>query len=61
MELLELEANKKIGERAKVDLFYLAKYVLGGGELLDPRVHGPLCASMRHLLFKENPEESLKY
>lgn len=50
-----------IGERAKVDLFYLAKNVLGGGDLLDPRVHGPLCASMRHLLFKENPEESLKY
>lgn len=59
--LLELAANKAIGERAKVDLFYLAKYVLGGGDLIDPRVHGPLCASFRHLLFKNNPEESLKY
>lgn len=60
-ELLELAANKAIGERAKKDLFYLAKYVLGGGDLIDPRVHGPLCASFRHLLFKGNPEESLKY
>lgn len=59
--LLTLEANKAIGERSKNDLFYLVKYVLGGGELIDPRVHGPLCASMRHLLFKGNPEESLKY
>ena len=59
--LLKMAANKAIGERAKVDLFYLAKYVLGGGELIDPRVHGPLCASMRHLLFKNNPEESLQY
>lgn len=55
------EANKAIGERAKNDLFYLAKYVLGGGELLDPKVHGPLCASMRHLLFKDNPEASLEF
>lgn len=58
---IKLEANKAIGERCKVDLFYLAKYVLGGGDLLDPKVHGPLTASMRHLVFKENPEESLKY
>lgn len=58
---IKLEANKAIGERCKVDLFYLAKYVLGGGDLLDPKVHGPLTASMRHLVFKENPEESLKH
>lgn len=58
---MKLEANKAIGERCKVDLFYLAKYVLGGGDLLDPKVHGPLTASMRHLVFKNNPEESLKY
>lgn len=57
----KLLANKAIAERAKVDLFYLAKYVLGGGDLLDPKVHGPLCASFRHLVFKDNPEESLKY
>lgn len=60
-EGIRLEANRKVGERCKHDLFYLAKYVLGGGDLIDPKVHGPLCASMRHLLFKGNPEESLKY
>lgn len=60
-EELKLEANRLLGERCKTDLFYLAKYVLGGGDLIDPKVHGPLCASFRHLLFKGNPEESLKY
>lgn len=60
-EQLKLEIAKQIGERAKYDLFYMAKFILGGGELIDPKVHGPLCASFRHLLFKDNPEESLKY
>ena len=59
--ILKLAANKAIGERAQKDLFYLAKYVLGGGDLIDEKVHGPLCASFRHLIFKDNPEESLKY
>ena len=61
MAQMRIEANRRIGERCKVDLFYLAKYILGGGDLLDPKVHGPLCHSFRHLLFKDNPEESLKY
>lgn len=55
------QARQIIADRCKVDLFYLVKYVLGGGDLIDPKVHGPLCASFRHLLFKDNPEESLKY
>lgn len=54
-------AKQLIAERCKYDLFYLVKYVLGGGDLIDPKVHGPLCASFRHLIFKDNPEESLKY
>lgn len=54
-------ANIVVANRCKYDLFYLVKYVLGGGDLIDPRVHGPLCASFRHLLFKNNPEESRKY
>lgn len=58
---VELAADRMLGERAKVDLFFLAKYILGGGDLIDPKVHGPLCASFRHLVFKDNPEESLKY
>lgn len=50
-----------IAERAKVDLFYLCKYVLGYGDIMDARVHGPLCRAIRPLLFYQNPEEALKY
>lgn len=57
----EDQARQIIAERCKVDLFYLVKYILGGGDLIDPRVHGPVCKSFRHLVFKKNPEESLKY
>jgi predicted phage terminase large subunit-like protein len=57
----EKTAKLAIAERCKYDLFYLVKYILGGGDLIDPKVHGPLCASFRHLIFKKNPEESLKY
>lgn len=57
----EKQAKIAIAERSKYDLFYLVKYILGGGDLIDPKVHGPLCASFRHLVFKNNPEESLKY
>jgi len=57
----ELRAKQAIAERCKYDLFFLVKHVLGGGDLIDPKVHGPLCASFRHLLFKKDPAESLKY
>lgn len=50
-----------IAERAKVDLFYFCKYVLGYGDVMDARVHGPLCRSLRTLLFYQNPEDALKY
>lgn len=50
-----------IADRAKVDLFYLVKYILGGGDLIDPKVHGPVCKAFRHLVFKDHPEEALKY
>lgn len=49
-------ANQMVAERAKVDLFYLANYVLGGEGVLDVRVHGPLCRALRPLLFYKNPE-----
>lgn len=50
-----------VAERSKVDLFYLVKYILGGGDLIDPKVHGPVCKSFRHLVFKDQPEKSLEY
>ena len=50
-----------ISERAKVDLFYFCKYTLGYGDILDAKVHGPLCRSLRTLLFYKNPEDALKY
>lgn len=57
----EFVAKQMVAERAKVDLFYLCKYVLGYGDILDARVHGPLCRQLRHLLFYKNPEDALKY
>lgn len=50
-----------VAERAKVDLFYFCKYILGYGEIMDARVHGPLCRNLRTLLFYQNPEDALKY
>ena len=49
-------ANQMMAERAKVDLYYLCSYILGGEEVLDPKVHGPLCRALRPLLFSRNPE-----
>lgn len=49
-------ADQMMAERAKVDLFYLASYILGGEEVLDPKVHGPLCRALRPLIFYKNPE-----
>ena len=49
-------ANHMMAERAKVDLFYLASYILGGEGVLDPKVHGPLCRALRPLIFYKNPE-----
>lgn len=53
--------RQMIAERAKADLYYLCKYILGGDEVLDPKVHGPLCKATRPLLFYDNPEEVLKH
>lgn len=49
-------ANQMMAERAKVDLYYLCSYILGGEGVLDPKVHGPLCRALRPLLFSKNPE-----
>lgn len=49
-------ANQMMAERAKVDLYYLCSYILGGEEVMDPKVHGPLCRALRPLLFYKNPE-----
>lgn len=49
-------ANQMIAERAKVDLYYLCSYILGGEAVMDPKVHGPLCRALRPLLFYKNPE-----
>lgn len=61
IDLVKAQAEKLgrqlIAERCKVDLYYLCKYVLGMEEVLDPKVHGPLCQSMRPLLFYKNPQE----
>lgn len=54
-------ASQMVAERAKVDLFYFCKYILGYGEIMDARVHGPLCRNLRTLLFYQNPEDALKY
>lgn len=49
-------ADQMMAERSKVDLYYLASYILGGEEVLDPKVHGPLCRALRPLVFYKNPE-----
>lgn len=54
-------AEQMVAERAKVDLFYFCKYVLGYGDVMDARVHGPLCRAIRPMLFYQNPEDALKY
>ena len=54
-------AEQMIADRAMHDLYYLCKYILGGEEVLDPKVHGPLCRATRPLLFYKNPEEVLKH
>lgn len=48
-------AYRQIAERAKVDLFYLCKHVLGYVDI-DPFVHGPVCAATRRVLFWDNPK-----
>jgi len=57
----EAAAYQMVIERCKVDLYYLCKYILGGEEVLDAKVHGPLCRSMRPLLFYQHPEDVLQY
>jgi predicted phage terminase large subunit-like protein len=57
----KLVANKMVADRAQVDLFYFCKYVLKYGDILDPKVHGPLCRALRPLLFYQNPDDALKY
>lgn len=57
----KLLGKQMIAERAKADLYYLCKYILGGEEVLDPKVHGPLCKATRPLLFYDNPQEVLKH
>lgn len=57
----EAVGRQMVAERAKVDLYFLCKYILGYGEILDAKVHGPLCRTMRPLLFYQNPEDGLKY
>ena len=49
-------ADQMVAERSKVDLYYLASYILGGEGVLDPKVHGPLCRALRPLVFYKNPE-----
>lgn len=50
-------AYQKIAERAKVDLFYLCKYVLGYKDV-DEFVHGPVCAATRRIIFWDNPKNA---
>lgn len=52
---------KIIAERCKYDLFYLVKYVLGGGDIIDPRVHGRMCRNFRPLIFKKDKERVNDY
>lgn len=46
-------AVKQIAERCQVDLYYLCKYILGY-DIVDPKVHGPLCRHARVVLFGED-------
>lgn len=57
----EFVKDQLVAERAKVDLFYLCKYVLGYGDILDAKVHGPICRAVRPLLFYQNPEKAAEY
>lgn len=59
---LEEIAFSIVAERAKTDLFYLCKYVLGYIDV-DEFVHGPVCAATRNILFWDNPElrDSIEY
>lgn len=50
-------AYQKILERCKIDLFFLCKYVLGYHDI-DERVHGPVCAATRRILFWDNPKNA---
>lgn len=61
LQKAEIVRDQMVAERAKVDLFYLCKYVLGYGEVMDAKVHGPVCRALRPLLFYQNPEDALKY
>lgn len=60
-EKAQLVAKQLVAERAKVDLFYFCKYVLGYGDVMDPKVHGPLCRSLRVLLFYNDPSKFSTY
>ena len=60
-EKAKLVAKQMVAERAKVDLFYLCKYVLGYGDIMDPKVHGPLCRNLRVLLFYKEPGKAFTY
>lgn len=65
IEQVEAEAKQialqLIADRCKVDLYYLCAYVLGGEEVLDPKVHGPLCRALRPLIFYQDPTKALEY
>lgn len=53
-------SDQMIADRCKYDLYYLCKYILGYKDF-DVKVHGPLCKAVRHLIFKNNPEEAKQY
>lgn len=55
------EAQEQIAQRSQVDLYYLCKYILGYGDIMDPKVHGPLCRMARPLIFYQDPEKALEY
>lgn len=57
----KLVAEQMVAERAKVDLFYFCKYILGYGDIMDAKVHGPVCRALRPLLFYQDPEKALQY
>lgn len=65
LDQVQVQANRiarqLIAERCRVDLYYLCAYILGGEDIMDPKVHGPLCRAARPLIFYQNPAEALKY
>lgn len=61
LQKLRYVGDQMVAERAKVDLYYLCKEILGYGAVMDPKVHGPLCRALRPLLFYQNPDQALKY